>query len=60
MAANRQVKLIARPKPGPFARENFAIEDAAIPEPGPRGDPEGRQGQGAPGSSSGPDPSWLK
>ena len=34
MTANRQVKLIARPKPGPFARENFAIEDAAAPEPG--------------------------
>ncbi|MFY0611079.1 MAG: NADP-dependent oxidoreductase [Hyphomicrobiaceae bacterium] len=35
MTANRQVKLIARPKPGLFQRRDFAIEDAAIIEPGP-------------------------
>lgn len=34
MATNRQVKLIARPKPGLFAREDFAIEEAALAEPG--------------------------
>jgi NADPH-dependent curcumin reductase CurA len=32
---NRQCKLIARPKPGLFAREDFAIEDTPIAEPAP-------------------------
>jgi NADPH-dependent curcumin reductase CurA len=35
MAMNRQCKLIARPKPGLFARQDFAIEDAPMAEPGP-------------------------
>lgn len=34
MATNRQVKLIARPKPGLFARGDFSIEDAPLDEPG--------------------------
>ena len=35
MATNRQCKLIARPKPGLFNREDFAIEDVPLTEPGP-------------------------
>lgn len=35
MAKNRQVKLIARPKPGLFMREDFSIEDMPLEEPGP-------------------------
>ena len=35
MPSNRQVKLIARPKPGPFTRDIFAIEDGPVAEPGP-------------------------
>ncbi|MEL6299315.1 MAG: NADP-dependent oxidoreductase [Pseudomonadota bacterium] len=31
---NRQIKLTARPAPGPFTRDIFTIEDTAIPEPG--------------------------
>lgn len=31
---NRQARLASRPEPGPFKRENFSIEDHAIPEPG--------------------------
>lgn len=34
MTTNRQVKLIARPKPGLFARDDFSIEDGDISEPG--------------------------
>ena len=34
MATNRQVRLAARPKPGPFARENFDIGDQPLAEPG--------------------------
>ncbi len=32
---NRQVKLAKRPPPGPLDKDVFAIEDAALPEPGP-------------------------
>jgi NADPH-dependent curcumin reductase CurA len=35
MTINRQAKLIARPKPGPFTRDCFAFEDAPLAEPGP-------------------------
>lgn len=35
MTTNRQARLISRPKPGLFARENFSIEDHPAPEPGP-------------------------
>ena len=34
MSTNRQVKLVARPKPGPFTRDIFAIENAPLAEPG--------------------------
>ena len=34
MPNNRQAKLIARPKPGPFTRDIFAIEDAPAADPG--------------------------
>ena len=35
MAKNRQAKLVSRPKPGMFQRDNFAIDDAPLAEPGP-------------------------
>ena len=35
MTTNRQAKLIARPKPGPFTRDIFAIEDGPTADPGP-------------------------
>lgn len=35
MASNRQARLISRPKPGLFARENFSIEDHPLADPGP-------------------------
>lgn len=35
MTTNRQAKLIARPKPGLFTPDIFAIEDAPLAEPGP-------------------------
>jgi len=34
MPMNRQVRLIARPEPGLFSAENFAIEEHALVEPG--------------------------
>lgn len=35
MTANRQCKLIARPKPGLFSREDFTFDDAPLELPGP-------------------------
>lgn len=34
MPLNRQVKLVARPKPGPFTSDIFSITEAPIPTPG--------------------------
>lgn len=34
MSTNRQIKLVKRPKPGPLARDVFAVEESPIPEPG--------------------------
>lgn len=34
MPSNRQVKLIARPKPGPFTSDIFSIEDTPVADPG--------------------------
>ena len=35
MPSNRQVKLIARPKPGPFTGDIFSIGDTPLVDPGP-------------------------
>ena len=35
MTTNRQVQLIARPKPGLFARNDFAVKDVPLADPGP-------------------------